>query len=574
MKSGTAGGELLRQTARELIAAFLLASMLGTVVTLCTLIVPLQNMEIYDRVLGTRSVPTLIALLVAALIGLVVYLVIEYLRGVVQVVMGDRVARRLNIPVLQAAAASEGRGLGGQATRDLQELRIFVSGTAMSSGFDLLWTPVLIVVLFLLHPGYGVLTLGGAVILLALNGFGEFVSKGPLATASNQSAALYGDLASALRAADAVTAMGMLPALARRWARSQEPMLSALHRGTRRTMALAIVIKNFRLLMTGAVVAVGVLIVLDHAASVGTMVAANLIVARALLPCMSLAESWRRWAFARAAYRRLLTLLDARAGQRDTIALPAPEGRLSVDRLTYMPPGVERPILRGVAFTVEPSEVVGIIGPSGSGKSSLARLLVGAAEPTAGGVYLDGHNTWRWEREDFGRHVGYLPQAVSLFDGTIAENIARMQNADPTEVIAAARRAGIHETIVALPFGYSTSAADAARTLSGGQRQRVALARALFGQPRLLVLDEPNANLDESGEEALIDAIGRARAQGIAVVIIAHRPSIIAVADKLIVLKEGVIDRIGEREEVMRTLAPSAGRPGVRQSSVRLVAAS
>jgi ATP-binding cassette subfamily C protein len=569
MKPGTTGGELLRQTARELTAAFFLASLLSTVVTLCVLIVPMQNMEIYDRVLTTRSVPTLVALLAAALIGLLVYAAIDYLRGVVQVVMADRVARRLNIPVLQAAAASEGRGAGVQATRDLQELRLFVSGASASTAFDLVWMPVLIAALFVLHPGYGALALGGAVVLLLLNGLGEIVSKGPLATASNQSAALYGDLASALRAADAVAAMGMLPALARRWARAQEPMLRALHAGTRRTTALAIVAKNIRILMTGAVVALGVLLVLDHAATAGTLVAASLIVARALAPCMALAGAWRRWVFARAAYRRLMTLLDTPVGRRDTVALPAPEGRLSVDRLTYMPPGVERPILRGVSFTVEPSEVVGIIGPSGAGKSSLARLLVGAAEPTSGGVYLDGHNTWRWEREDFGRHVGYLPQGIALLDGTIGDNIARMQEAHPAEVIAAARRAGIHETILALPFGYATQAAEAARTLSGGQRQRVALARALFGNPRLLVLDEPNANLDEPGEAALIEAIGRARAAGVAIVIIAHRPSIIATADKLIVLKEGVVDRIGEREEVMRKLGPSPARP-----AVRLVAAS
>jgi ATP-binding cassette subfamily C protein len=574
MKPGTTGGEVLRQTARELIAAFLLASLLSTALTFCALIVPLQNMEIYDRVLGARSVPTLIALVSATLIGLLIYGGIEYLRGVAQIVMADRVARRLNIPVLQAAAALEARGVAGQAARDLQELRLFVSGTAASTAFDLVWMPVLIAAMFVLHPGYGALAVGGALVLLALNALGEIISKGPLAKASNQSAALYGDLASALRAAEAVTAMGMLPALARRWAKSQEPMLRALHSGTRRTKALSIVAKNIRLLMTGAMVALGVLLVLDQAATVGTMVAANMIIARALLPCMTLAGTWRRWVFARAAYRRLMILLDTPAGRRETIALPAPEGRLSIDRLTYMPPGVERPILRGVSFAVEPGEVVGIIGPSGAGKSSLARLLVGAAEPSSGGVYLDGHSVWRWERENFGRHVGYLPQGISLLDGTVGENIARMQDAAPGEIIAAARRAGIHETILALPFGYATPAAEAARALSGGQRQRVALARALFGTPRLLVLDEPNANLDEPGEAALIEAIGRARAEGVAIVIIAHRPSIIAAADKLIVLKDGIIDRIGEREEVMRALGPSAARAAVKDPAARLVAAS
>jgi ATP-binding cassette subfamily C protein len=567
MKTVTAGGELVRRTARQLAAAFLFASVLSAALTLCTLIVPFQNMEIYDRVLGSRSLVTLISLLAATAIGLFVYAATEYLRGAVQVVMADRIARQLNVPVLQAVAAREARGSSAQSMRDLEELRLFVSGGAVTIPFDLVWVPMLIVALFLLHPAYGVMAVIGALVLLALNLLGELISKGPLAQASDDSAVLLSEFSPAVRAAEAVSAMGMLPALARRWTARQGPILRALYRGTRSSKALAIAAKNVRVLMTGAMMALGVILVLDQAVSVGTIVAANMIVARTLSPFMALAGAWRRWVFARAAYRRLLNLLDTPVLRRDTIALPVLEGRLTVERLSYMPAGAERPILRGVSFTVEPGEVVAIIGPSAAGKSSLVRLLVGAAQPTSGGVYLDGHSTWRWEREDFGRHVGYLPQGISLLEGTIGENIARMQECDPSEIIAAARRAGVHETIIELPFGYATPANEAARALSGGQRQRIALARALFGNPRLLVLDEPNANLDETGEAALIEAIIAARRAGTAVVLTAHRPALIATADKLIVLKDGIIDRIGEREEVMRALRPVAVTPANKQAA-------
>jgi ATP-binding cassette subfamily C protein len=234
------------------------------------------------------------------------------------------------------------------------------------------------------------------------------------------------------------------------------------------------------------------------------------------------------------------------------------EGRLSVDRVTHLAPGNDRAILRGVSFALEPGEVLGVIGPSGAGKSTLARLLVGIWAPTAGGVYVDGHAAHGWERESFGRSVGYLPQAVSLMDGTVRENIARMQDADPAEVVRAARMAGVHEMIGRLPFGYDTPVGDGSFVLSGGQRQRIALARALFGTPRLLVLDEPNASLDHPGEQALLHAIVEAKAAGTTVVLIAHRASIVSVVDRLLVLKDGMVDQFGPRAEVMRSVMPAA----------------
>jgi ATP-binding cassette subfamily C protein len=268
--------------------------------------------------------------------------------------------------------------------------------------------------------------------------------------------------------------------------------------------------------------------------------------------------SWRAWVSAGAAWQRLKNLLLHTKPLRGTLSLPCPEGRVEVDRLVYIAPGSDRPILRGVSFTIEPGEVLGIIGPSGAGKSTLARLVVGIEEPTAGGVWLDGNNTWLWERSDFGRHVGYMPQTTALLDATVGENIARLRDAHPQAIIEAAARAGIHDAIMRLPNGYATRIGDAGFVLSGGQRQRLALARALFGSPKLLVLDEPNANLDDEGERILLNAVRRAQAESASVLMIAHRPSLMTVADKLLVLKDGIVERFGTREKVMDALRAPA----------------
>jgi ATP-binding cassette subfamily C protein len=287
-------------------------------------------------------------------------------------------------------------------------------------------------------------------------------------------------------------------------------------------------------------------------------VAANMILAKLLLPVERIVGSWRRWISAAEAWRRVVALLTEAHSQRGTIPLPCRNGKVMVDRLVYIAQGGERPVLRGITFDVDPGEVLGIIGPSGAGKSTLARIVVGAAQPTAGGVWLDGNNTWTWERGDFGRHVGYMPQTTAMLEGSIGDNIARMREADPNDIIAAAVAAGIHETIMQLPNGYATPIGEAGFVLSGGQRQKLALARALFGKPKMLVLDEPNSALDDEGERALQSAVDGAREQGTTVLMIAHRPSLVALADKLLVLKDGMIDRFGARDAVLRALkAPS-----------------
>jgi ATP-binding cassette subfamily C protein len=299
---------------------------------------------------------------------------------------------------------------------------------------------------------------------------------------------------------------------------------------------------------------------LNNLASAGTLVAGNMILARILMPFEKFSGTLRTWSDAAAAWRRVAIMLRESVPVRYGHALPRPEGHLVVERLMYMPRGADRPVLRGVSFSVAPGEMIGIIGPSASGKSTLMKLLLGAAEPSGGGVFLDGHNTFLWNREDIARHIGYVPQSAVLTDGTVAENIARAAEPDFNAVLEAAKRAGVHHVIAALPHGYATRIAGAGFTLSAGQRQRVAVARALYGSPRLLILDEPNAFLDKDGEAMLDALLTRLRAENIGVLISTHRPSLVRSMDKLLVLREGTIEHFGPSEEVLRAM----GGPPVR----------
>jgi ATP-binding cassette, subfamily C, bacterial len=362
------------------------------------------------------------------------------------------------------------------------------------------------------------------------------------------------DVAGAARGAEAVIAMGMLPTLARRWERAQNQALSAGTRAQLRSRAVAAATRALRSGMTGAMVATGLVLVLNGSATSGTLVGANMILARMLMPFEQFAGTLRQWAEAASAWRRMRSLLAESTQSRYAYALPRPEGHLAVERLVYMPPGAERPVLRGVSFAMEPGEIIGIIGPSGSGKSSLLRLVLGMTEPTSGGVFLDGHNTFLWNREDLARHVGYVPQSIVLTEGTVAENIARGAKPDLAAVLEAAKRAGVHAAIADLPHGYATPISGTGFTLSAGQRQRLALARALYSRPRLLVLDEPNAFLDKEGEETLVNLLVQLRSEGMGALVSAHRPSVVRSVDKLLVLRDGAIEHFGKRDAVLRAL--------------------
>jgi ATP-binding cassette subfamily C protein len=559
-------GDLLRRTRAEFLRAFLVAGAVTLFVDLGMLFVPLYDMQLFDRVLQSRNMDTLTMLSVGCVAGMAIYGVLEFCRSCVFLVMGDRLARRLNIPALKAAVA---RSLGGdpsaaaQALRDLNDLRLFVTGGSVAIPLDLMWVPALLTVLFLLHPAFGIYAACGATVLFALSLLNDLTTKQPMAEATAATARGLNELSAALRNVELLDGIGMLPAVARRWQRTQNRNLDEQSRAARRARGFTSAARTVRVAMQGGLIAIAVVLILQHEASPGAMMGATLLTARMLLPFEQLVSGWRAWVLARTAWGRVKTLL-AEAPERPAGSAPgesAGPGRLVVEDVRFVPEGSGRAVLHGVSFAVEPGEALAIVGPSGAGKSTLVRLMVGVFPPTGGRVLLGGEEVYRWDREAFGRCVGYLPQNVALLDGTIFDNIARMRHdADPAEVVAAARKADVHEMIGRLPQGYSTWIGGAGFALSGGQRQRVALARALFGAPRLLVLDEPNANLDHAGEQALIRTIEAAKRDGAGVVLVAHRPAILAAADRILVLRDGRVERCGPRDEILGEAA-TAGPP-------------
>lgn len=540
---------------------FIFVAVLTSVLCLCQLIVPLFMIQVYDRVLGSRNLDTLTMLIVVAAGGLMLLGFLDYIRSRIYHVLGDKLSRRLHQPTLQAAVdgALEGRNTHpGQALRDLNELRQFITGSAINVPFEAMFTPLFLGIMFMMHPVYGFMAVLAAFLLISLSVMMEFVARRPLAEANEGAVKSMSATSAALRNAEVIQAMGMLPAIAQRWEKEQRRVLSNLDEGNRRSRAMASTSKTVRYLLQIAMLSIGALLVIEREATPGMMVAASIIMGRMLLPFDSLIEGWRQWVFARGTYHRLQELIGRSEARRPGMALQNPEGRLSVDRLTFVPHGSDRAVLRNISFTLDPGEVLGVIGPSAAGKSTLARLLVGVWRPTQGAVYLDGQNVVNWDRTAFGKSVGYLPQSVGLLEGSIRDNISHMAVANPADVVAAARRADVHETIGALPHGYDTEIGEQGYSLSGGQRQRIGLARALYGNPVFMVLDEPNANLDQNGEQALMNALAAAKADGTTIILITHRPSIVGVCDKLLVLRDGAMAQFGPRADVLRSVTAAS----------------
>ncbi len=551
--------DLLHQGRKAFVSGLTYAAILSAVINVLQLTVPLFMLQVHDRVVNSQSTDTLIMLIVVAAVALATYCALDYVRALTYQVMASKLVRKLNLPVLQAAVSAsvtKSVSQSSQAIRDLNDIRSFVVGNAISVPLEALWAPIFLGVLFALHWLYGLVALISATIILSFSLLSDFLTRRATKRANESALQNIGEISGSLRHAEAIEAMGMLPALASRWRRNQLHTQDLLDVTTRRSRALASVTRTCRYLMQIAVLSIGAILVINQEVSAGSMVASSIIMGRMLLPFDSMVDGWRQWVIAAAAWKNVQDLLENQAPKRETKPTPRTQGDLKVDRLVFAPPGSDVPVLKGVSFQLSPGEVLGIVGPSAAGKSTLARMLIGVTKPTTGGVYLDGNNVYLWERGSFGDMVGYLPQSVSLLDGTIRDNIARMRDADPRLVLDAARLADVHDMIGRLPLGYDTRLGDGGYLLSGGQRQRIGLARAIYGRPRLIVLDEPNANLDTDGERALIRAIEALRADGAIIVLIAHRPSIMQVADKIMVLQEGKISQFGPRSAIAGMIAP------------------
>lgn len=542
----------------------------------------LYTMQLYDRVLASRSEATLIFLTGLVLAALLLYAALDGLRLMILARLGAWLDAGLGPDLLARSvqAALMSRQPSTRALRDLGELRSVLTGPALQAVLDVPWMPVFLAVVWLVSPPLAwVALLGGAVlVLLAL--LNEAALRGPVRESEEASAQASHWASATVRNSEVVAAMGMMPAVVGRWEALQSGGIRPMLRMGTRGGWFAAASRMARQAIQILVMAVGAWYVLRHELTGGAMIAGSILVGRMLAPVDGAIGTWRQLVQGRAAYRRLGAFYAGSEGQRLGLRLPDPEPKLEARGLRYAYPGMMEPVLRGVSLSARPGQAVAILGPSASGKSTLARLLTGVYEPAAGEVRLDGAELRQWDPAELGRHLGYLPQDVELFPGSVAENIARFTAAPVEAVIEAAKAAGAHEMILALPQGYETQVGESGAMLSGGQRQRIGLARALFGSPRLIVLDEPNSNLDHEGEQALLRAIEAVKARGGTVLFIAHRPTLLACADRVVLLRHGLVEADGERDEVMKRLArprqvhPAPAAPPMRPATAPKEAAS
>ena len=545
---------------RELLAPLrpllVYAGLFSLAINLLLLAPPLYMLQVFDRVLASRSGETLLVLSAVTVGALVLMALLDALRARLLGAAAVALDRRLG-PLLVDGLVGRAARLGGAAylggLRDVATLRAFFNGQGLLALFDAPWLPLFLALVFLFHPVLGALALAGSVVMLLLAALNERLTRRPLegAQAAARQAARFID--GSLRNAEVVSALGMVPAVTRRWARLNDGALLAQLRAGNAGGALGGATKLTRQLVQTAMLAAGAWLVIRQDVTPGVMVAATIILGRALAPIETLVAGWRSLVEARGAWKSLKQLLSE-ANRDAYIELPAPTGALEAETVIFAFPGAERPTLRGISFTVKPGESLGIIGPSASGKSTLLRLALGVWKPASGAMRIDGADAAAWPRERLGAHVGYLPQDVELFAGTVADNIARLAEPDPSAVVRAAQRAHVHDMILRLPKGYDTEVGEGGQALSAGQRQRVALARTLYCDPRLVVLDEPNASLDHQGDEALLRTLDELKQAGVTVLIVAHRPSLLRGVDKLLVLREGAVDMFGPREVVMARL--------------------
>ena len=546
----------LKAALRASRSALLGVGALSCMVNILYLTGSLFMLEVYDRVLPSRSVPTLVGLVVLAGGLYVAQGLLDLLRSRVLVRIGTALDEALSQRVFQTMVrlplVGGGRGDGMQPIRDLDTIRAFLSSMGPSALFDLPWLPLYLAICFAFHVMIGLTALVGAIILVTLTILTEILSREP-ARAAIGLANKRNELAAATRRnAEVVTAMGMTSRLTRLWGSANTTYLAGSQQASDVVGGIGAIAKVMRMTLQSAVLAVGAYLVIHQEATAGIIIAGSILSARALAPVDLAIAHWKGFVSARQSWRRLSTQLDALPERRTPTQLDKPSRQLSAESVTVVPPGEQRAIVQDVTFALQTGHGLGVIGPSGSGKSCLVRALVGVWQPARGKVRLDAAALDQWTPDLLGRHIGYLPQDVELFAGTVAQNISRFDpDAKSDAILAAAREAGVHEMIVTMRDGYDTEIGERGTLLSAGQAQRVALARALYGQPFLVVLDEPNSNLDAEGDEALTRAIRGVRERGGVVVVVAHRPSAIEGVDLLLVLKDGRVQAFGPKDQVL-----------------------
>lgn len=517
----------------------------------------IYSLQVLDRVISSHSLETLFLLTLLVVVMLVVMGIFFGLRNALLHSISDWLDIEVGPELLKDAVTKSSLGLyvsAAQHQRDLSSIKAFISGGGVATALDAPWTILFMIVIYMISPVFGAITIFGLIVLVGFGLLNEYATKKAFQS-SGEGQILANQMAdSASRNAEAVEAMGMMRYVGMRWQKLQDGAAKHLDLAQGRANMIQSISKVIRMVLQISVTGFGAYLVIHNELTVGGMIAGSILVGRALAPFEGMIAIYKNWINARESYNRLnRSLVAGKSLDRGTMEMLVPEGRLSVENLIFSPVPGMAPIIRGVSFVLHPGESLGIIGPSAAGKSTLSKLIIGLLPPTHGAARLDGADTFKWNRENFGKFTGYMPQSVELFNGTIRDNIARL---DPTatdeEVIYAAQMAGAHEMILRLPKGYETVYQSGQHALSPGQRQRVALARALFRTPKFVVLDEPNTNLDGEGERALVETLKRMKQAGMTFVLVAHRPTLVAAVDKLLVLKAGTIERFGPRDDILK----------------------
>ncbi len=546
--------------------AFIITFMFAFAVNVLNLITPLYSLQVLDRVLSSRSLETLLML---SLVMIAVYIVLHLLqvvRAFVLIKIGEWLHSRMT-PILFAnsvANAAVRPSIGGsQSLRDLATVKSFLTSSGINTLFDAPWSIIYVLVVFLIHPYLGWLTIFGGIIIFCFAVFNAYSTNNQLSKATESNIKSMNQAEIANRNAEAIEAMGMMKHLVKNWYKASEQSMKLQSHASYRNGVISNISKFIRVSLQMAVTGIGAYLTLKNEMTVGGMIASSIIVGRALAPFDQAIAVWKSVTDSKVAFERLKKSFDHTPVRSQDMKLPVPQGILTFENVFFAhPPRTQaeqtnpKHVVKGVSFGLEAGDVLAIIGPSAAGKSSMAKLMMGVWKPSAGSIRLDGAEIYSWNRENFGQYVGYLPQAIELFSGTIKENIARLnQDASSEDIVEAAQIAGAHDMILRLPNGYDTDIGVAGASLSGGQKQRIGLARAFFGNPRFVVLDEPNANLDETGEAALVQAILKAKEKKITTVIISHRTSILSSVDKILVLQDGSIAAFGSREEIIARIS-------------------
>ncbi|WP_245456500.1 type I secretion system permease/ATPase [Mesorhizobium sp. M2A.F.Ca.ET.043.05.1.1] len=566
-------------------SAFVSVGLFSGMLNVLTLAGSLYMLEVYDRVLPSRSLPTLVGISILLVILYCGQAFLDFVRARVLVRIGgaldEALGHRVYTSMLRLPLKAGRQGDSLQPMRDLDSVRGFLSGMGPTALFDLPWMPIYLVIIFMFHWVLGVTALLGAAVLVVLTLLAERLTRQPVSAATSSGNRRGGLITAGTRNAEVVAAMGMAGGLASRWRDANLEFIADQRKVSDVAGSFGSVSKVLRMLLQSSMLGIGAWLVIEEQATAGVIIAASILSGRALAPVDLAIANWKGFVSARQGWQRLAKVLAAMPAETEPLQLPAPNANVTMQNAMIAAPGVQRLLVQDASFAMEAGHGLGIIGPSGSGKSTLVRALVGAWQPVGGRVKLDGADLDQWSSQERGRHIGYLPQDVELFAGTVAENISRFEpETDADAIIAAAKAAGAHDLIVSFRQGYETEIGEHGEALSAGQRQRIALARALYRDPFLVVLDEPNSNLDMDGEQALIRAMLGVRERGGVVVIVAHRPNVLAAVDFIMAMNQGRVHEFGPKDEVFAKMfpmlrpVPSGNQPPKAAEGPRMAAAN